>query len=254
MGVPLISIIIATYNSGNTIRRAMQSVKDQSFLEWECLVIDGASNDNTMNIVKEFSSCDSRFRYISEPDNGIYDAFNKGWKNAKGNWIHYLGSDDFFSKDGLSCLAESANNCKESIAIISADVYNNLLDGSLVVNKALNGNPGLGNHQGMLMRRSIIEQYNGFDTKYKILADFDLMVRILNDGHELQVVQCPPVAYFTQGGTTSLYSSQYNWFKDRYMINKKFKNIRYPLFNALNILRHKIRSITYRKFRKTFHI
>ena len=79
----MVSIIVATYNSDKTLRQALDSVLNQSYQDWECIVVDGASKDSTIDIVKEYVSKDSRFRYISEPDNGIYDAFNKGWKMAK---------------------------------------------------------------------------------------------------------------------------------------------------------------------------
>ncbi len=71
-------------------KRALDSVLNQSYQDWECIVVDGASKDNTIGIVKEYVSKDARFRYISEPDHGIYDAFNKGWKMAKGQWVMYL--------------------------------------------------------------------------------------------------------------------------------------------------------------------
>ncbi|HBV84011.1 MAG TPA: glycosyltransferase, partial [Lachnospiraceae bacterium] len=72
----------------------MSSVLNQSFQGWECIIVDGASKDNTIEIMEEYCEKDARFRYVSEPDNGIYDAFNKGWRLAKGQWIQYLGSDD----------------------------------------------------------------------------------------------------------------------------------------------------------------
>ena len=93
----MVSIIIATYNSEKTLRRALDSVLNQTYQDWECIVVDGASKDNTIEIVKEYVSKDTRFRYVSEPDHGIYDAFNKGWKMAKGEWVMYLGSDDRYS-------------------------------------------------------------------------------------------------------------------------------------------------------------
>lgn len=79
-----VSIIIATYNSERTIKRALESVMNQTYQNWECLVIDGNSKDKTIEIVNNFVKFDSRFRYISESDNGIYDAFNKGWQKASG--------------------------------------------------------------------------------------------------------------------------------------------------------------------------
>ena len=77
--MPLVTIIIATYNSSATLREALSSVLNQSFQGWECIIVDGASKDNTIEIMEEYCEKDARFRYVSEPDNGIYDAFNKGW-------------------------------------------------------------------------------------------------------------------------------------------------------------------------------
>lgn len=105
----MVSIIIATYNSEKTLKRALDSVLNQSYQDWECIVVDGASKDNTIGIVKEYVSKDARFRYISEPDHGIYDAFNKGWKMAKGQWVMYLGSDDEYTKDGIKVLMENSD-------------------------------------------------------------------------------------------------------------------------------------------------
>lgn len=105
----MVSIIIATYNSEKTLRRALDSVLNQSYQDWECIVVDGASKDNTIGIVKEYVKKDSRFRYISEPDHGIYDAFNKGWKMAKGEWVMYLGSDDRLTTNGFSEVFKDSN-------------------------------------------------------------------------------------------------------------------------------------------------
>lgn len=82
--MPLVTVIIATYNASATLQKALNSVLNQSFQDWECIIIDGASKDNTIDIVKQYCKKDIRFRYISEPNNGIYDAFNKGWKMARG--------------------------------------------------------------------------------------------------------------------------------------------------------------------------
>ena len=73
---PLVTIVIATYNSANYIKSALDSVEKQNFDNWECLVIDGKSSDSTIEIVKQYCLKDSRIRYISESDKGIYDAFN----------------------------------------------------------------------------------------------------------------------------------------------------------------------------------
>lgn len=245
---PLITIVIASYNSGKTIKRALQSVADQSFQDWECLIVDGASKDDTIDIVKEFAEKDSRFRYISEPDKGIYDAFNKGLKNARGEWMYYLGSDDLLTVDGLTNLSKECNNT--DVMTFCGDVYVCNFDGHKSIIKGQDGKKGLGIHQGMLMRKEAVETMGGFDMSYKILADYDLMARLLNNDYKFKVVDCPPIAYFTQGGMSSKFSSLIQWAKERYFINKKNKNIKWPLLDCLDILYHKLRSNTYRKLRQ----
>lgn len=177
-----ITIIIPTFNSEKTVRVALESVLRQSFQDWECIVVDGASKDNTIEIVKEYCAKDSRFHYISEKDHGIYDAFNKGWKMAKGVWIMYLGADDYYFPDGLEKLM--------SITMDGKDIVYG--DCELRFNKTrkIRGNTSLDNigyelpacHQSMAMRRSLIETLGGFDLKYKIYGDLDIVQRAYKAG------------------------------------------------------------------------
>lgn len=234
---PLISIIIASYNSGKTIRKALQSVKDQTFQDWECLVVDGASKDDTIDIVKEFASEDYRFRYISEPDKGIYDAFNKGWKNAKGEWIYYLGSDDWLEYDGINGIMAEAD---DKFAIISGGTNLIRTDGTVRVLKS--GMPNLGCHQGMIMQRHIMEEMGGFDMNYKIIADYDLIVRILNSNQKMKLVHVV-VANFQIGGTSQNLSNAITYARERYEINKKFKNLNSPLCSTIKTVVKKYGSV-----------
>lgn len=82
---PKVTVVIATFNVGRTISSAIESLINQTYPNWECLVIDGGSKDNTIDILKLYKQKESRVDFISEPDNGIYDAFNKGWKKPKEN-------------------------------------------------------------------------------------------------------------------------------------------------------------------------
>ena len=101
-----LSIIIVTYNAANHIEYALDSVTKQTFKNFECLIIDGKSKDETINIVEKYCKKDKRIRYISEPDNGIYDAMNKGYEFSKGEWILYLGADDQLCENILALLNE----------------------------------------------------------------------------------------------------------------------------------------------------
>ena len=234
---PKVTIVIASYNSENTIRAALQSVKDQTYCDWECLVVDGASRDNTIKIVKQFSEGDTRFRYISEVDNGIYDAFNKGWKNANGKWIYYLGSDDLIEKEGLRLLMKEE---EDFYAILNGYTRMVRLDGTeRIVKPKL---PKFGIHQGMVMRKDVMEVMGGFDEKYKIQADYDLMVRIINADYKMKVIDAI-VGNFIIGGTSQSLKSQWNYFLERYDIDKKYKLIEYPLFEATSTVIKKVGSL-----------
>jgi len=91
---PFFSIIIPTYNSSATISVALNSIIKQSYQNFEVIIVDGLSNDNTISIISQFQ--DDRIKIFSEKDKGVYDAMNKGINYANGKWIYFMGSDDYF--------------------------------------------------------------------------------------------------------------------------------------------------------------
>ena len=92
-----ISVITATYNSAKTLRDTLNSILAQTYPDIESIIVDGASKDGTMDIVREYEPrFEGRMRWISEPDKGIYDAMNKGIQMASGDVIGVLNSDDFY--------------------------------------------------------------------------------------------------------------------------------------------------------------
>ncbi|MCH4017745.1 MAG: glycosyltransferase [Prevotella sp.] len=201
--LPKISIIIATYNSAAFLERALRSVKNQIFKGWECIMIDGCSTDDTVDIFKKFAGNDERFSYISEKDRGVYDAFNKGWQKAKGEWIYYLGSDDELLPNGLN---ELLSNSDEK-DIIYGGIYTRYKSGKL--KKHI---PGYWersmpfqlpcSHQAIIMKRSTIARLGGFNTKYHILADFDLMNHAFFADCSTKRVPVP-VSIFQLGGMST---------------------------------------------------
>ncbi len=97
---PFFSIITVCLNSEKTIETTIKSVIDQSFTDFEYIIIDGKSSDKTLEIIEKYK--DSRIKIISEKDKGIFDAMNKGVSLSKGKWIHILNSDDYYySKNSL---------------------------------------------------------------------------------------------------------------------------------------------------------
>lgn len=213
-----VSIIVATYNSEKTIQRALDSIKKQVFQDWECIVVDGLSKDNTVSIVKKYVDEDSRFRYISEKDTGIYNAFNKGWKLAKNEWIYYLGSDDFLLPNGildLMNLKKTECDCVYGNIIHFSDREDKEIPDVQIPPSNLKG--FMVCHQSILMRREVIKALNGFDERYKVSADKDIVNRSLVHNYKWEHVNCF-VAKFNNGG----FCGQRIFPKESYILALKY--------------------------------
>lgn len=237
-----VSIIIATFNSGKTLRTALQSVMNQTYQDWECIVVDGASKDGTIEIVKEFEAQDSRFRHVSEPDKGIYDAFNKGWKMAKGEWIHYLGDDDRLTVDGMDVLMQQK---LDDVDVVTGHCYIEKIDGAIKPNYSV----GFGGcHQGKLTRRSILQKFMGFDMRYSVLADKDLMLRMEKGGARIKNVDVF-VAYFAMTGMSQRLDGLFNRSKEYYYVCKN-DDVSNPLWMAIRYYIKVLSTITYRNLRR----
>lgn len=228
---PIVSIIIATYNSQKTIRKALDSVIGQKYQEWECIIVDGLSSDNTIKIVKKYVEQDKRIRFISEKDNGIYNAFNKGWKMANGDWVYYLGSDDKLSYDSFTMLSQYLNTCSKNIAVISGDVIRHSRLGKIRVEKSRGF---FGSHQAKLTKKSIIEKIGGFDEKYKILADYDMYIRIEGLGYQAVNINTI-IAEFYSGGASESIKNLRKIFMERYVLMKKDPHFLHPLISSMTM-------------------
>lgn len=239
--LPTVTIIIATYNSAETIRIALDSVLQQTFQEWECIVVDGASSDNTIDIVREFCKVDSRFHFISEKDNGIYDAYNKGWRMAKGKWILYLGSDDKLSNNGVQDLVANSDGGD----LIVGNVYLVKPWGEVTKQYAQGRN---GCHQSMITRRTVIEALKGFDEQYKILADADLNIRLEMNGYVIKNIDSF-VSYFSVNGVSQSMNNLFARAKERYYIYKRNNYCRYPLWRSTRKYARDILTCMYRKLK-----
>jgi glycosyltransferase involved in cell wall biosynthesis len=182
---PLISIITVCFNSDRTIQNTIDSVLYQTYSNIEYIIIDGDSSDNTVDIIKKYQHQISIF--LSEPDNGIYDAMNKGINIATGDIIGILNSDDFYSDDRVIEQIVNKFNDKNVDSVFANLLYVN----SKNLNKAVRYfdssqfKPDLFSyglmpaHPTFFVKKSIYKKYGNFRTDLKIAADFDLMARFL---------------------------------------------------------------------------
>jgi hypothetical protein len=206
MSTPLISIVVATYNSERTLERCLESVMAQTFPSWELQVIDGASKDRTLEIVRASQARDSRIQLSSEPDRGIYDAFNKGVRRSRGDWILFLGSDDWlWDPSSLERIVPGLKKARDQgirvaygkVAVVT----------SLGETLHLEGEPWekIGKkflqiitlpHQGTFQHRALFDEHGLFDESYRISGDYEFLLRELKSRP----------AYFCPNGTVSAMS------------------------------------------------
>ena len=183
----MISIITATFNSAKTLKDTIQSVLRQTNKDFEYLIIDGGSTDETIDIVKSYESeFSGRLKWVSEKDEGIYDAMNKGIKMASGDVVGILNSDDYFTSDDILQTVDNAFKSHE-IDAIYGDIH-----------FIRDGNPQkcvryyssrmfrpfwlrfgfMPAHPSFYCKREVFEKAGLYSLDYKIGADYEMMVRL----------------------------------------------------------------------------
>jgi glycosyltransferase len=183
-----ISVITAVYNAKDTASEALESILEQTHPDIELIVIDGASTDGTREMLAEYA--DRLSVFISEPDDGIYDALNKGIAHAAGDVIGFLHADDLFADDVV--LAKVAEVFVDSSvdAVYGDLVYVSKSEPDKVIRywKAGEFSPEklkagwMPPHPTLYVRRSVYERLGAFDTSFHIAADYDCMLRFLGVG------------------------------------------------------------------------
>ncbi|RXJ46059.1 glycosyltransferase family 2 protein [Gelidibacter gilvus] len=232
-----ISIITATYNSAKTLEVCMDSVLQQSYKDIEYIIIDGSSKDDTLSLVKSKVEKHSNIIVVSEPDNGIYDALNKGIAKATGDIIGFVHSDDFLADQTvISQIAEAF----ESQAIDG--IYGNLHyvqfdDTSKIVRNWVSQPfyPKLLNrgwmpaHPTLFLKREVYAKYGQFNLNYKIAADYDFILRVFKqEQHRFKFLPLTITKMRVGGASNRSLKNLYQKTKEDYnaaYINK----IRFPL-------------------------
>ena len=180
-----LSLITVTYNSSKTLTDTLQSVLSQTYSDIEYIIVDGASKDNTVSIIKEYEpQFLGQMKWISERDKGLYDAMNKGIRMATGDVVGILNSDDLFMDEKV--LADVAAAFDEQTDAIFGNLYFvNQEDVNQIV-RVWKGSPYRSfksgwhpAHPTFYVRREVYEKYGGFDTTFDVSADFELMLRLI---------------------------------------------------------------------------
>lgn len=207
-GEPLITIITSTYNAVAHLQDAIKSIREQSFRRFEWIIIDGASTDGTLKILHDNE--DVIDRWISEPDRGIYDAWNKGLALAHGEWILFMGADDeLAAPDVLQLAAQKLGNLDDGVHWAYGNVRQfgtngrSQLLGEPWAEARKNFTSGMSvPHQGVFHRRSLFDRCGWFNPAYRIAGDYALLLRAFRSGFEPYYLTLL-VAHMGGGGVSS---------------------------------------------------
>ena len=177
-----VSIITISYNASKEIAKTLKSVASQSYKNIEHIIVDGGSTDNTLEICNLFPHIS---KIISEPDRGVYDAFNKGLKLASGEVVGFLNADDvFFNKDSVKDIANAFLNNETDVVYGNLDYLNQ--DGKIIRNwiskpykKGLVKKAWMPAHPTFYCKKKVYDQLGGYNNNFKIAGDFELCLRFL---------------------------------------------------------------------------
>lgn len=233
-----ISMITVCFNSEKTIEDTLKSVLNQSYKDYEYIIVDGKSKDKTLDIIKKYEKkFNSKLKYISEKDRGLYDAMNKGIKMCTGDIIGIINSDDVIADNQVF------KKVVDTFEKEKADgVYSNLLikDENLdkVVRTFISGKGNYKKgfyppHPTLYLRKEVYNEIGYFNLNYRIAADYDFMLRVMKSGKKLSYVD-DIFTFMRSGGTsTDGLKSYYKSFKESYKVLKE-NNIKFPLIVNIN--------------------
>jgi glycosyltransferase len=204
-----ITLLTAAYNAAKTIRDTLKSIEIQTYPDIEHIIIDGASKDETVAVVRAEGRRVARV--VSEPDKGIYDAYNKGIKLASGQIIGFLNSDDFYAHAGVIERVMELFADNPALEAVHADlVYVDQDDPSQVLRwwqsrevteKSL-ARGFIPAHPTVFLRRSVYERAGLFDLQYRLAADYEFLLRIFHT-HRVSALHVPEIwVRMRAGGAT----------------------------------------------------
>ncbi len=202
-GLPLISVLTVVRNSQETLEQTLRSVLDQDYPNVEYLVVDGVSNDGTLEIVRRYQ--EQLDYWLSEPDGGIAEAMNKAIGLARGTLIQLLNADDYLEPGALSAVAQ--RYCQVESPCVVYGHYT-MLEAGLGTRKplrsSLDAHQGMSIcHQAMFVHRGLYEQWGRFDVSLAIAFDYAWFLRVLHAGVRFVCVEQSLVTYRDVGASST---------------------------------------------------
>lgn len=245
-----ISIITINFNNAKGLAKTMQSVLAQTYKHFEYIVIDGGSTDGSVEIIQQYSN--QLTYWVSEKDNGIYNAMNKGWRNATGEYCLFLNSGDYLVNENiLELVAEKMNSA--SVDIFFGDVANEVKE-KRVIDKFCDY-PSLYfmsyayfPHCSSFISKKLLQEFNGYDETYSVIADRVFFTKAIIEAKSFVVLKTL-ISVFEGGGVSSkglqihkaererLVKQQFPFLERE---NNNFKRLRYYELSRIHKVVNKI--------------
>lgn len=208
--LPKVSVITTTYNDAGNLERIMDQVARQDYENLEYIIVDGGSTDGTMELIHQMEKrLPGQVRYLSEPDQGIYDALNKGIRLATGEIVGCC-FDRYADEHVIRRMVQAME--EEGTDGVHGDLY--YMDGERIVRKWHQGQGSirtgwLPGHPTLYLRREVYDRFGLYRTDYRIAADYEFMVRILYR-KQVRLSYLPEILiYMSHGGTSTNSLSAY---------------------------------------------
>jgi glycosyltransferase involved in cell wall biosynthesis len=248
----LLSIITVCFNSATTIRDTLDSVRQQKDPRFEYIVIDGGSTDDTVGVLN--ANADIIDKIVSEKDNGIYDAMNKGWQLARGRYVLNLNSDDYLANDALKIiffhLEQSGKPENYILSGVTKIIDDNKLEiVRLKLTPKLYANRYKFNpfpHPSTIISRDILLKCNGYNNLYRIASDYDMFLRASILNPTLLIID-DPISVMRSGGISDenqkisvILSHQLELYKIQSKYISKFKSTLYLVSRLTRLLMKRI--------------
>ena len=239
-----VSLLVTTYNVKENLKITLNSIEHQDYPSIEVIIVDGQSQDGTTDIIRSFadkyngreiSESHLAVRWVSEPDNGLYDAMNKAWRMCSGD-IVAVCNDKLCQPDAVAKLVRAIRQGGEGCVGSHADLV--YVDGERIVRTWHMGEGRLADgwlpgHPTMFLKREIYEKYGVYDTRYKCAADYEFMVRFLKDERNRLAYVPERLVSMFYGGTSNAGLRNY-WvsFREGYMALRRH-GVKHPMLITL---------------------
>lgn len=221
-----VTVITVCYNSENTIECTLQAMLQQTYKNFEYIIIDGKSTDATLEVVNRYVPLFAgKMKVVSEPDAGIYDAMNKGIRLAKGEIIGIINSDDYYEKNALEIMVSEYAKLDEEYAVLYGFQRNYVdeREESVVLFHHDFLDKQMITHPTCFVTQKVYEDFGMFDTSYKSSADYEFMLRIYHEGKVCFKPVYEIITNFRMGGM----SSGQTGYRETAGLQYQYKEIKY---------------------------